>query len=82
MLVKPLFEKQSSTEIEIYNSTLFHEARQEYKNKNYFKALELLEILETFYYQDIQRYVLSLIKLENPCIKRRVDNKRLLINYF
>lgn len=81
MLVKPLFEKQSSTEIEIYNSTLFHEARQEYKNKNYFKALELLEILETFDYQDIHSDVLSLIKFVDieKKIKKEPNNYKFYI---
>ena len=81
MLIEPAFENQSSTEIKIYNSTLFHEAKQEYKNKNYFKALELLEILETFDYQNFHKDVESLIKFINidDKIKKEPNNYRLYI---
>ncbi len=81
MLIEPAFENQSSTKIKIYNSTLFHEAKQEYKNKNYFKALELLEILETFDYQNFHKDVESLIKFINidDKIKKEPNNYRLYI---
>ena len=81
MLVEPIFENISSAEIEIYNSTLFHQAKQAYKNKNYFKAWELLEILETFDYQNFHNDVISLRKFIDidDKIKKDPNNYKLYI---
>lgn len=81
MLVEPIFENISSAEIEIYNSTLFHQAKQAYKNKNYFKAWELLEILETFDYQNFHNDVISLRKFIDidDKIKKEPNNYKLYI---
>ncbi len=81
MLLEPIFENKSSAEITIYNHTLFHNAKKEYKNKNYFKAWELLEILETFNYDDIHPDITALIKFidTDDRIKKSPNNYKLYI---
>lgn len=81
MLVKGIVENNPSAEINIYNSTLYNNARLEYKNKNYFKAWELLEILETFNYDNIHSDVVALIKFIDidDRIKKTPNNYKLYI---
>lgn len=81
MLVKGIVKDNPSTEINIYNSTLYNNARLEYKNKNYFKAWELLEILETFNYDNIHSDVVALIKFidVDDKIKKSPNNYKLYI---